>query len=403
MNKDAFFYIPFLRENIKKQSGIPMNRFSDSYLLSELLEHRGIILSAHTIARFFGILKERKVYPSTLKLFCNYLGFDNFQEFIEYTQLKHERSLLRSEASFPREDFVMVNFKMDLELFNSTELNRYLDALIFDSTEIEDLAHCVGSRIRRNKFQNELLELFAIHPNGRRLFYERFVDEDDPNGYFSNALSKYYIKHAKLENNTTFYYTYLIANHSYHNKLINQKWIDQFKSLKMDKEQLHFHEYSRIIEVKILLYQNEPKKIIHILDEAMEYCELLDNHAMSWILARCLKALSMVNQLEYVSYHPLKSRIIQLVPQLKIQSIGELIVQFFYYGYFNQNELMTPLAIDNRHIDNEFSTRLATETATTYLFSNEQTRKQIYSRLVNYCKLSGTNWILNALVHSPRF
>jgi hypothetical protein len=221
MNKDAFFYIPFLRENIKKQSGIPMTRFSDSYLLSELLENRGIILSAHTIARFFGLLKERKVYPSTLKLFCNYIGFDNFQEFIEHMQLKHERSLLRADTSFLGEDFTLFNFKMDLELHNSTELNRYLDALTFESTDIEDLAHCVGSSIRRTKFQNELLELFAKHPNGRRLFYERFVDEDDPNGYFSNALSKYYIKHAKLENNTIFYYTYLIANHSYQNKSIN--------------------------------------------------------------------------------------------------------------------------------------------------------------------------------------
>jgi hypothetical protein len=88
----------------------------------------------------------------------------------------------------------------------------------------------------------------------------------------------------------------------------------------------------------------------------------------------------------------------------KVQSIGELIIQFFYHltnKGTNSYNLTPPLQIDSRFTDNEFSTRICTEVATRYLYAKNHEQHLLFDQLNAYCRNSGNNWIMN-LLHSVR-
>ena len=76
------FFIKQLKNEIVRKVGFTINEFQDCKSLSDELAQLKITISAHTVARFFGLLKEEhRPYTSTLNLFSNYLGLDSFQHF----------------------------------------------------------------------------------------------------------------------------------------------------------------------------------------------------------------------------------------------------------------------------------------------------------------------------------
>ncbi len=397
MENSYAYYIGNLKKKIREISGLSMLNYSDSILLSQKFEERGISLSTHTIARFFGLLEERKLYPSTLDLFCNYVGSENFHEFINQTSQEDKRSLLNNQSLFESKLHNFHTYQLNMEMCNLPGLHEHLENINFKSEFIDNLAHLTGFLIRKSPFQNELLDFLSSNEQGRRLFYERFVDEDDPQEYFSRALQQNYSKHIQNYNNHIFLNAYLLANRIYRNSKIKSVWLENLKESQkyVSKEELYFHEYSRILEVSILLDHTE-KNILKVLDQALEYCEKLGFYEQAWVLARCLRACAKVNQMQVFKYENLKIKIQKLMPDLNIDSIGELILQLFYFKYFSTNEnFRPPLTIQNSHYENEYKTRFSVEIATRSVLSGYD--ENSLSLLKQFSRDSGTDWVINVL------
>jgi hypothetical protein len=383
-----------------------MNNFSDTLLLAAAMESAKFSVSSHTLARFFGFMPRRKLYPSTLQIICNYLGFEHFQAYRTFVEKTHNRSLLGSSGLFENGLFSPQSFELAIQLMEVKNIQDHIDCIDFSHEKIEYLAHLTGFLVRNSIQQSQLLEILINSENGRRLFYERFVDEDDPNGYFGSALQTHYLKRVNSCNNRLFYFCFLIANASYHNKIFDSDWINGLKEEQqnIDLQTLHFHEISRLYETLILLDFSvnglSKKKLLSLQDEILSVLERLDNHRKSWVLARVLKALAFSNLLDYAMQNEqFCSCIIQAHKNAEVTSIGELIIQLVYYRYMaeEKNELHLPFSLQSNYFQNEYHTRLSTEAATRSLFGNQEEKKNFIQTLHAYTKMTGTTWVMNVL------
>ncbi len=401
---NTLFY-DYLRSDICAHAEISMLNFSDSLLLSAKMLSAGISISSHTIARFYGFLPQRRLYPATLRSFCNYLGFNDFHDYVAFKQKNLEGSLVAESSLFTNRFFSEYSFQLAFELMDELSIKNHLEALDPQHDEIEQLAHLTGFLVRKSKHKERMLQLLIEQKNGRTLFYERFVDEDDPEGYYSKALKKHYLKAVQTENNRLFYFTYLISNAVYKSKPITSDWITEFERISqgIDHHSLHFHEISRLFEVRVLLLEKDSNStaLYKLIDEIHQILESMTTHAQAWILARFLRAMSFINKHEilFIS-EELNELMKRVMADVSIQSIGELIVQLFYHfrnKESNLHELTPPLRIDSRYSDNEFTTRICTETATRYLYSKNSEQQMLFSQLNTFCNYSGNTWIMNLL------
>jgi hypothetical protein len=402
-------FYDYLRSDICAHADIAMLNYSDSLLLSAKMSSAGISISPHTVARFYGFLPHRRLYPATLRSFCNYLGFNDFQEYVAFKQKNHERSLITDRQLFTNSTFSEFSFQLAFELIDELSIQNHLEALNPDHEQIEQLAHLTGFLVRKSKQQERILKLLIEQQNGRTLFYERFVDEDDVEGYYSEALKKHYLKAVRTENNKLFYYSYLISNAIYKSKPIASEWIIEFERiwLTVDLQVLHFHEISRLLEVRVLLLEKNfhSTPLNKLIDHIQEILENMTPQAQAWVLARFLRAIAYIKEQEIVfSSNELSLLLERINTKVSIQSIGELIIQFFYHltnKGTNSYNLTPPLQIDSRFTDNEFSTRICTEVATRYLYAKNHEQHLLFDQLNAYCRNSGNNWIMN-LLHSVR-
>ena len=402
---DSIYYDQ-LKSDLVRKSGVSMTSFSDTVLLAALMEAAKYSISAHTLARFFGFLPSRKLYPSTLQIICNYLGFEHFEAYRNFVQQTHSRSLFASNGLFENESYSSQSFEMAIQLMDLNEIQEHLDCIDFAHEKIEEIAHLTGFLVRNSAQQNRLLDLLMQTPKGRRLFFERFVDEDDSNDYFSLALQKYYFKKAKSSNSKLFYYCYLIANASYHHKKINEDWVSAVKKEmhKIDYAQLHFHEVSRLFETQILInFQSvgfSRNALTTIQDEVLIVMRSMDNHAQAWVLARLLKALAFSKQLSYaMQNNDFYKTLVDVHKKSDVSSIGELIVQLVFSRYAEKesNELTVPMTLKSHYFQNEYNTRLSTEAATKYLFGLPEEQQKLASSLHSFSMKTGTAWVMNVI------
>lgn len=196
-----------------------------------------------------------------------------------------------------------------------------------------DVTQLLGRMVRESKNKSELLKTVISIENGRRLFYESYVDEDDANGYFSSALESYYLQHVRTINNKLFGQCFLITKGIYANKSVNHLLVEfeQF-SLKNNDEQLHFHELSRLIETQILIYgiaKKINKTYSFYLDKLLSFEQKLDNHSFAWLLARPLKAFAFTRTLKSVLLSkPFSDAIIRCYRNSRVETTAELILQY---------------------------------------------------------------------------
>lgn len=402
---DSIYYDQLKRDLVRK-SGVSMSSFSDSLLLSAAMDAAKHSVSAHTLARFFGFLPQRKMYPNTLRIICNYLGFEHVEAYRNFVQQTHSRSLFASNGLFENESYSSQSFEMAIQLMDLNEIQDHLDCIDFAHEKIEEIAHLTGFLVRNSIQQDTLLELFTQTSNGRRLYYERFVDEDDSNGYFSSAIQKHYSTWATNSNNRLFYFCYLIANASYQNKPVAIEWIKVRKKemLNLDFTQLHFHEVSRVFETQILVDFHagvlSRKSLVSILDEVLHVIQPMANHAKAWVLARVIKSLAFTDQLFFSMKNSDFHEAIRVVNrQTDVGSIGELILQlvFFRFSDLENREIRMPLSLKSHYFQNEYNTRLSTEAATKYLFGLPEEQEKLASAIHSFSMKTGTAWVMNVI------
>jgi hypothetical protein len=193
MEQTETFFIQQLKEKLEVKIGFQILHFHDCRFFSDLLKQEKITVSSHTLARLFGILKDNhRPYNSTLNLLALYLGFRNFSIFC--SEIKSSNSnLLINPACFKSGDFSYIALELAILSNDWKNLQFILESYDFrNSLEKNQVVEFLGNAVRNHKKKGEFLAALSEIENGRILFYESFVDEDDFENYYSDSLSKYY-------------------------------------------------------------------------------------------------------------------------------------------------------------------------------------------------------------------
>lgn len=403
-----FYFIEQLKRRLEGKIGFQILQFHDCRVLSDCLANEKITVSAHTLARFFGLMKaNHRPYTSTLNLLSDFLGFGSFAFFCNDIAKSNAYSLADSR-SLASGDFSFTALELAIHSHDWKSVQILLDSFEFKcGAEKNDMTMFLGNAVRQHPEKDDFLKALIEIENGRHLFYESFVDEDDPGNYYSQALTNYYLKTKNELESNLFHVCFVNSKKIYLNQKVEPKELDliRFESLEMNK--LHFHQISRLFEMRILIDSSNDASIHKMdkyIDEVLNLLPKYSTYEKSWILARMIKALVFTRKLKTaLKIKEFKTSIYQTYLELngKIESIAELILQLTVNAYRNTFEAdVFPLTrIQEKHL-NETNARIAIESATAYLFAEKQVKTILEKNLMPFCKKTGNAWIMVLLENS---
>ena len=401
------FYIRELKKRLGIVANLEIKEFNDCKRLSELLNMKGLAVSSHTFARLFGILKDiHRPYTSTLNLICEFLGYRSFSDFCSNVGQEVEQALYAPTDAFETGDYSFI--ALEIAIANNDWLStlQLLDAFDTKSTKKNEIVMRLGNAVRNHPEKQDLLKELITSENARHLFYESYVDEDDLNGYYSKALEKYYKTASSKPGHQLFLESFLACKAIYTNQSSDLSKFNLIGIKDLPKNDLHFHEISRLFEIQLLLdFQNKnlKKTLLSQLDKICEISISHVHHDACWILARSLKALSFAGQLKkamtYAPFHQLVFERFQACTN-KIESIAELIIQFVGHAYFVKNQKIEaqfpPSKISVKH-DNETNARILIEAATASLYAQNSVKSILDTNIHSFAKQTGQTWVFELL------
>jgi len=395
---DQLFLLELARE-IERKIGFQVREFHDCKSLSNLLSLSNKMVSAHSLARFYGLTKEHhRPYTSTLNLLAGFVGYASFARFCTDFSDKMEFALANP-----------VGFSLGAFSFTALELciatNDWKNfQFILDSYQIDhqknDLSMFLGNAVRQHPNKDEFLNALIEIENGRHLFYECFVDEDDPGHYYSNALQKYYSRFRTNFENTLFQSCYLGASTIYRLENSIDTTTQSFVNQSIEYSTLHFHPLARLFEMRILLAS--PSKIMQQVEEMLNSLDKFRQYEKCWILARTIKALAHTKQIRIaLKNRAFSDAILENYREIggEIKSIAELIIQLTVHALLNQSkdELFPASRMREKHL-NETNARIAVESATAYIGSSDAVKNLLEKNLSVFTKQTGQTW-LNEMVY----
>ena len=409
-DKELFYrsvYYKAMCDAISFKSGIYPRTFNECNQLAVSFRQEGCIISGHTLARFLGILPYRKLYPATLDILANYIGYLSFSDYIQAKDLYIDQQLSSENELFSSGPFSLTALEIAIKTTNKKDISDLLMSVNMDHDDKTELIQLLGSLVRNSTNKNELLEILISTENGRRLFFESYVDEDDPNSYFSNALQRFYYQNIQTTNNQLFYFTFLISNAIYHKRSIPIE-LKEFERivLEIDEKTLHFHELSRLIETQLLLNFIQGKLTDNQLNlfvvQVEKWAEKFNNHELCWIIARPLKALAFAGVINKVLAHQnFSERVLDCYYNSKMNSMAEMIIQFIVHAHFKSMNkklhLFPPLKLQfNRH-NNENNARIVLESSVSALYAESKVYDILVRNLKSFTKSTGNTWVLNLI------
>jgi hypothetical protein len=401
------FYVRELKKRLERDTSISVTEFQDCKQLSSLLNSKGFDISAHTFARLFGILKiEHRPYTSTLNILCEFLGYNSYAAFCAQKSQEIEQALYAPTDAFETGDYSFIALEIAIASNDWKHMLQLLDAFDTKSTKKNEIVMLLGNMVRNHPNQQLLLSELIHSKNGKWLFYESFVDEDDKNNYYSSALKDYFQFSNSKPGNQLFLECFLASKAIYSSQSADLSKFDLIGIKEFPLHDLHFHEISRLFEIQLLLdFQNKllPKKLIYHLDKICTTSSLLVHHDACWILARSLKALSFAGQLKKaMTYSPFNQLVFERFQACtnKIESIAELVIQFVGHAYFVKNQKIEaqfpPSKIAVKH-DNETNARILIEAATARLYAQNSVKSILDTNIHSFAKQTGQTWVFELL------
>ena len=395
------FYQKELQKAICRKVESQIIEFKECKNLSIKFSEFGTPISAHTLARFFGVIEsEHRPYHSTLDLLCKFIGFDSYSKFCLSISDKLEYALYSPKDVFATGDYSLVAFELAINASDWSTMNDLLESVDRDHPFTYELVMYLGNAVRNHPNKKDFLHALSQSKSGRWFFYECFVDEDDENNYYSDALQAFYSKSPIPLGNQIFIKCFLAVKSIYAGNPILErdfKWI-QLDGISFD--QLHFHEISRVLELRILMdFLNKKLKNMLKIHLDLVCSEKMPHFNASWVLARTVKALSFSGifnlALEHESFRNELLKRFQENPS-RLHSIGELIIQFVGHSYFlqyrNEKFMLPPIRLSYRH-DNETKSRVAVESATAILHAEEPVKQLLKKTLNTFTKRTNQTWI----------
>ncbi len=402
VRKGNLNYLSILKRRIEEKSGIRIYEFNQCRDLSAVFSKVKINISAHTIGRFYGIMKKNhKPYLSTLNLMANYLDYHSFDTFCQFEE-KLLIECLSGIHQFSTGEFSFTALELAIAQSKWKEVCKLLESYQIDFRK-QSITDFLGNSVRNHPERNSFLKALADIENGRHLFYESFVDEDDMRGYYSEALLRYYSKVKNDFGSKFFIESYLVAKNIYSNCTINS--LSKINNLhkEINPDNIHFHHLSRWYELRILLAHRENKPFGFISEIILEMLERLQNYHpydRRWILARSLKAIIHSGIWEQsIQLDVLKNEIFICYQSMagQVESVADLIIQLCAHSLWKYDKLLHPIfKLEEEHL-NESNLRLAIEGATALLYAKQPVKKIIHQNLKPFSERTGNSWVLNLI------
>ncbi|NBR13603.1 MAG: hypothetical protein EBQ94_01715 [Flavobacteriales bacterium] len=395
-----------LKRQVEKRSGIYLQCFSDCKRLSELLDQSGISISALTLSRCFGISKStHRPFVSTLNLLSVYLGFRSFNHFSSETNDLVKYALTYPQLQFDAGEYAYPALELAIKVGDWKTTRLILET--FDSTKstILEMVWFLGKQARNHEEKNQLLALLADTETGRKFFYEWFVDEDNPNDYYSDALQQFYQPLTNQIGNKIFYHSFLNSKRIYRGEKINWQELKFINDSSINTDELHYHQLSRLFEMRILSEfsgLNRRLVIEKIIDAMLEVLPKQPWRHQNWILMRSVKALVIAGHFEeLIQQHQGLKKVIEklfVVSEGKMFSNAELALQFIVHASPKLKHLVqTPPTRIQHQVFNEEITRLSLESATALVYTKGPLRQSMEQNLRKFTSNNEHAWVMNLL------
>lgn len=395
-----------LMRHIEKRSGIRLQSFSDCKRLSELLDQSGINVSALTLSRCFGFTKsEHRPFASTLNLLSVYLGFRSFNHFSQATNEAVKYALSHPDIKFEKGDFAYTALELAIQTEDWVTTRLILESFDPKSSNTTELVWFLGTQMRSLKMKDGFLALLADTEIGRKYFYESFVDEDDPENYYSNALQQFYAPKTGEIGHQIFYKSYLSGKQLYCEKKADWKSLKFINDSSIDFNELHYHQVSRLIEMRIFqefIGLNRRSKMEQILNELLTWLVKEPWYDRSASLSRALKALVVSGHFDYFAQHNqgLHNTIQRIVQEAgnRRYNVGDLVLQFLIHATkpLQQYAEKPPMRVQLR-VFNEEKARLTLESATALLYVQPEMRTVMVRNLQKFTSNTENAWVMGII------
>ncbi len=401
-------YLISLCSQIEQQLNFKINHISDSKKCCVILEENKIKISSHTISRLFGLIKPyRSPYKSTLNLLSQYVNYSNWEDFcISQTNIPFDPNYFLTEAT---DGFSLSILQLTLvnEDFDSLKIILEKSKGSTDRTTLFTAAEMIGRYVRISNKQNELLEILSKIGVGQLYFYECFVDENNLNNYFSDALIRFYLPQITDDYKKLYVYCFDISQKA-NKELKPSNSIPLFEELivSLDKNKCHFHELSRWLECLILIdgfngnLQNTWEEHLNrVLNKSKLYC----HYESCWIISRSLKALLLFDLKNEILIHKEFNDYIDLlmINQKKDNHYMSLYVIQLYWiyksKYFKNKIIYTPFRISYALFESDSNEKIAIELATASIFATGDNKKIMKKNLKSFCNKIGAIWLLKLI------
>jgi hypothetical protein len=347
-----------LLRSVENKVGFKVDSMREAYRLANVLASDRMLLSGHTVARVWGLLSQtQKHYNSTLEVLCRFLGHPNLEAF------KHQfEAIQRNDLNIlPHNSLDLQLHKLDLAVayqdYNTIfELLHMYHGAYWDYNYT--IASMMGRRIRLMQKPWELLSKLAEDPCGRAFFYECFVDEDNPGGYYSKAIDQFYLDHADGPAKKLFALSYLGAKAAYSGKPFRDLSRLNLGKRLSEHDVEHFHERSRQMELWALthLEKTSTKQQVHgYLDRLIEGLESYTGWERAWVIYRSTRPLCHLGLHKHLwSHRPYCVQICSEVEDIsfKVHSVAQCFLQLLYIQNPMSDpniriNLVTPTAFEN--------------------------------------------------------
>ena len=402
-------YIFSICKQLEIQSGFKIKNIADAQKVVDLLAIEKLHISPHTIARLYGVVKPfRTPYRDTLNVLARYLNYSDWEDFCNnQTNIPFDPNYFLTEAT---DGFSLAVLQLTL----ATEDLDALKVVLNKATDNNDLAilftaaELIGVYVRKSNKQKELLDLLSKSSIGHLLYYECYVDEDNVNNYFSDALINYYLPNVDSDYKRLFVYSFLISQKAYKEELPSDYILlfqDVAKKVKIEK--CHFHELSRWFECLILIDGFKgclEKTWENHVNELLKASISISDFEITWVVARTLKALLFFGMKEKVLNHlELNLMIDRLIKIQKkeVHNMSLYIIQLYWIvksKHFKIKTTYRPFRIHSDLFQNESNEKAAVEFGLASLFATGENKKIIDENLKSFCKEKGTTWILKLIL-----
>lgn len=402
------FYLRELARQIEEKVKFRLVSFQDCKAFIEILDECGIHISAHTVARVFGVLKSKhRPYVSTLNLLANYLGFDTYSQFAKDVENQAKYSLAHPTEAFETGAFSFTALELALQSSDWEALRTLLDSYHPNKMNRLDFHNFFGNKVRRHNNREELLFVLASFESGRTIFYEGFVDDDDPENYYTDALLRYYKKPSPSFSEQLFITCFIATKNIYNHKKIDADTLTILKDAEDQIKGLHFQLISRFYELKVLIEgtaSNQGSKINQIVDQMLTHLPSFNAREQSWILGRPIKALAFTNNLKQsLENKEFSECILKNYVELgnKINSNGELFIQLTAHNFMKDdlNPEMSPKRM-SLNVLNEDVDRILLESLTAYIYAAEPVQHILEKNLTQNLRVSKHTWMSEFLMNS---